>query len=63
MSTAVEYEEIFKIKIMENYLQSKPVSLEVWKDLLLQGNRHCQKEIELAYANVKRELLGQQEEQ
>ena len=63
LSTSVEYEEIFKMKIMENYLQSKPVSLEVWKDLLLQGNRHCQKEIELAYANVKRELLGQQEEQ
>lgn len=63
MSTAIEYEEIFKIKIMENYLHSKPVSLEGWRNLLLQSDQHCQKEIELAYANVKRELLGQEEEQ
>ena len=63
LSTAIEYEEIFKMRIMENYLKNEPVSLIGWRNLLLQENGHCQKEIELAYVNVKRELLGQEEEQ
>ena len=63
MRTATDYEQIFKMRIMENYLKNEPVSLIGWRNLLLQENGHCQKEIELAYANVKRELLGVEEEQ
>ena len=63
MSTAIDYEEIFKMKIMQNHLQSTPVSLVEWKNLFLRENQYNQKEIERAYANVKRELLGPEEEE
>ena len=62
MRTATDYEQIFKMRIMENYLKNEPVSLIGWRNLLLQEDGHCQKEIERAYANVKRELLGVEEE-
>lgn len=63
LRTAADYEELFKMKIMDNYLQNNPVSLVEWRNLLLQENHDCQQEIELAYTNVKRELLGLKKEQ